>query len=261
MGQQELTELERLGWGRYHRSHVVDGLTEEQIECSLRQLRAFYAGLPPDRYEPESHRYRRHARAVYLPWEDHFSWLPDLDEPQYGPVVDYDMQGYNSEFSGVQRRFPAIPPAIRSDPLIERIIRFDIQQAMWLSGFATSPLNVGVGCVSLTVPDQGGEAVSTPNVLHQDGGEQSFTFVHLMVRDNVIGGVNYIAGPRCVGLLPWELAADLIDAEFLLEEPLDAFAVHNSRVSHYVSPVRADRPGTGRRGVLLVAISPLVKKL
>lgn len=237
-------------------------MTDEQVESSLQQLRGLYASLPPDRYEPESNRYRKHARAVYLPWEDHFSWLPDIDEAQYGLVVDYDMQGYNAEFGGVSRRFPAIPSAIRSDPLLKQIVRFDIRQAMWLEGFGTTPLNVGVGCLLLAVHDSDDEAVSTPNVLHQDGGEQSCTFVRLIVRDNVIGGVNYIASPRCVGLLPWELSQDLIDAEFVLEEALDAFGVHNSRVSHYVSPIRGGgQANTGRRGVLLVAISPLAKKL
>lgn len=54
----------------------------------------------------------------------------------------------------------------------------------------------------------------------------------------------------------------MIDAEFTLIDALDSFAVHNSRVSHYVSPIRKrEADAAGRRGVLIVAVSPLVKQL
>ena len=259
---REATDLQQRGWARYDQPDILGSDQAPELEGSLEAIQDFFAGLPPDRYEPQSNRFRRHARAVFLPWTGTLSWLPNGEDPAYGEVVDYDMQGYNAEFAGVKRRFPAIPAHIRANPLLERIVRFDLEHTQWLEGFARTPLNVGVGCILLSVKGPADEAVSTPNMLHQDGGAVSFTFVHLIVRRNVVGGVNYIAPPRCVGLLPSELSGDLIEAEFTLEDPLDSFAVHNSRVSHHVSTVRrGDQPGVGQRGVLLVAVSPLVKQL
>ncbi|WP_166459603.1 2OG-Fe dioxygenase family protein [Amycolatopsis pithecellobii] len=255
------SDLQGSGWARYRESDIV-GASGGESGAHFEQIRRFFETLPPDRYAPDSHRYRRHARAVYLPWASRLSWLPNIDDPEYGAVVDYDMQGYNEEFTDVRRQYPAIPTDIQRNPLLERMIRFDLEQTMWLDGFRQSPLNVGVGCVKLGVDDSSGEAAATPNTIHQDGGARSFTFIHLVTRENVHGAVNYIAPPRCVGLLPSEISADLIHSEFILEQPLDGFAVHNSRVSHYVSPVRkGDQSGAGARGVVLVAISPLVKQL
>ncbi|HWD07947.1 MAG TPA: 2OG-Fe dioxygenase family protein [Actinomycetota bacterium] len=235
-------------------------MDETQVDRSLDSLAGFLGSLPPDRYAPTAHRYRRHARAVYLPWADTLSWLPDVDDPDLGPAVEYDMQRYNPEFA--IRRFPAIPHGIRADPLVQSLVRFDLAETMWSEGFARTPLSVGVGCVLLSVRGAGDEALSTPNVLHQDGGEACFTFVHLLVRRNVVGGVNYIAPTRCVGLLPEELAPSVIESEFTLEQPLDSFAVHNSRVSHHVTTVRRGAgDAEGGRGILIVAVSPLVKQL
>lgn len=255
--------LRSLGWVRYGAAEVLGGTGVGAGEDgALGELQEFFRSLPPDRYEPESNRYRRHARAVYLPWTGTLSWLPDIEDAEHGPVVDYDMQGYNAEFAGVRRRFPAIPPAVRENPIVQRVVRFDLEQTMWMEGFGATPLNVGVGCVLLSVAHTDAEAVSTPNILHQDGGAVSFTFIHLVVRRNVVGAVNVIAPTRCVGLLPSEISPRLIESEFTLEQPLDTFAVHNSRVSHYVSPVRRG-PGTGpaERGIVIVAVSPLVKQL
>lgn len=250
------------GWAQYDSADfTTPDEALDQGNC-LNRLRDFFRTLPVDFYEPASHRYRRHARAVYLPWSQHLSWLPNIATPDRGEVVDYDMQGYNTEFSGVARRFAAIPGEIQENPLVRRIVEVDLDHAMWLEGFPMTPLNVGVGCVMLAPESTADEALSTPNVLHQDGGAQSFTFIHLIERTNVTGGINYIAPPKCVGLLPSEISADLVHAEFSLNNPLDSFAVHNSRVSHYVSPVRrGDGSGGGRRCVLLVAVSPLTKKL
>jgi hypothetical protein len=261
MNPTEPAALQEIGWARYDCARILDGPLNG-FDGSLERLRQFFRGLPPDRYAPESRRFRRHTRGVFLPWEDRLSWMPNIEDAQYGGVIDYDMQGFNSEFAQTKRQMPAIPDEIRLDPFIERIVRFDVAETLWLGDFARTPLSVGMGCVLLSVDEAGQEAASTPNILHQDGGAVAFTFVHLVLRDNVEGGINYISPPRCVGMLPWELTETMIDAEFTLNEALDTFAVHNSRVSHYVSPVRRGNANTvGQRGVLIVAVSPLVKKL
>jgi hypothetical protein len=252
--------LQRLGWARYDRAQLVDGADEAAVAQSLEPLRASFDSLPPDRYEPESNRFRRHARAVFLPWTGALSWVPSVDDVEHGPVMDYDI--HNANFTGVKRQFPAISTEILKDPLLQRIIQFDLEQVAWFKRFRTVPLHVGVGCVRLSVRESDDQAAATPDALHQDGGSKSFGFIHLVLRSNVVGGANAIAAPRCVGFLPRELSGELIDAEFTLEEPLDSFAVHDARVSHYVSPVRrGDRPGPGERGVLLVGVAPLTRQL
>lgn len=261
MNATDPAALRELGWTRYDRARIL-GDSFDGFGNSLAQLQHFFRDLPPDRYAPDSGRFRRHTRGVFLPWEDRLSWLPNIEDAQYGSVVDYDMQGYNPEFASVKRQMPAVPDAVRTDPLVERIVRFDVAQTLWLGDFARTPLSVGVGCMLLSVDEAGREAAATPNKLHKDGDAVAFTFIHLILRDNVEGGTNYIAPPRCVGLLPCELSKAMIDAEFTLHDELDSFVVHNSRVSHHVSPIRQDKAGApGRRGVLIVAVSPLVKQL
>lgn len=260
MTSSDGSTFQRLGWARYDRTHFVDGPDEAAVEQALDPLRACFASLPPDLYEPQSNRSRRHARAVYLPWTGTLSWVPSIDDPEYGPVVDYDT--YNPDFADVKRQFPAISPEILMDPLLQRIIKFDLEQTTWFERFRTTPLHVGVDCMMLTVREPGDEAMATPNALHQDGGAMSFVFIHLVVRRNVLGGANFIASPRCVGFLPDELSSELIDSEFTLEDPLDTFAVHDARVSHHVSAVRkGHQPCPGERGVLLVGIAPLLRQL
>ncbi len=259
---QQTPTLQHIGWARYNKTDITQGASTLDYTKELNTLQQFYRALPADRYEPESLRYRRHSRGVYLPWEDKLSWLPNLHDDHYGDVIDYDMKGYNAEFLQVARQFPAIPQDILNNSLVQTVIQHDLQQTLWLQNFSKMPLNVGVGCVMLKVEKPEDEAISTPNTLHQDGGEVSFTFIHLICRDNVNGGINYIAPPRCVGLLPEELSTKLLLSEFTLQQPLDSFVVHNARVSHHVSSVRqANTSHTGERGILIVAVSPLVKQL
>ncbi|MFB7267616.1 2OG-Fe dioxygenase family protein [Streptomyces nojiriensis] len=51
-------------------------------------------------------------------------------------------------------------------------------------------------------------------------------------------------------------------ADFTLTDPLDGYAVHDHRVSHYVGPVRAgSEPGPGERSILIVGLAPYVPQL
>jgi hypothetical protein len=256
----DISDLQRAGWARYDRTHFASQTNGSAFAASLATLQASYDELPADRYEPEANRFRRHARAVFLPWSGQLSWVPSVEDEEHGHVVDYAID--NPEFAGAKRQFPAISPDILEDPLLRAIIEFDMEQTSWFKRFRGSPLHVGVGCVRLSVCNPGDQAVATPNALHQDGGSMSFGFIHLIARRNVRGGENFVASPRCVGFRPEELSPDLLDAEFTLEEPLDTFAVHDARVSHYVSPVRrGDQPGPGERDILLVGTAPLVRQL
>lgn len=51
-------------------------------------------------------------------------------------------------------------------------------------------------------------------------------------------------------------------ARFTLNEPLDGYAVHDHRVSHYVGPVSlGDGTGPGERRILIIGLAPYGPRL
>ncbi|MGH8356644.1 MAG: 2OG-Fe dioxygenase family protein, partial [Pseudomonas sp.] len=53
-------------------------------------------------------------------------------------------------------------------------------------------------------------------------------------------------------------------AEFTLSEPLDSFAVHDPKVSHYISPIKKlddASPGVCERCIVLVDFSPTIQRI
>lgn len=254
-----LAGLRRDGFALFRASDVVGGVA---FERDLDRLRAVFADLPADPYAVGSNRFRRYSQLVHLPWRDELAWIPDLPDPVFGAVAEYWQDGYNPDYPGQRRRFPAIPAAVRDSVLLERIIRANVAQILWHEEFAHAPIYVGVHLIKLAVdgPDQ--VAVSSPNCLHQDGGRSMFTFAHLVTSDNIAGGENVIAAPACAGRSPDEVPPSDIRARFRLADPLDGYVVHDHRVSHYVSPVRVGSlPTIGARGVIIMGIAPMSPKI
>ncbi|MEU5427904.1 2OG-Fe dioxygenase family protein [Streptomyces olivoreticuli] len=257
--------LAELGFARYHRQDVlsaIDGFrTDSPDTASLfDEIRRSFADLPADPYDEAANRFRQYGSAVLLPWERSLTWLPADPGPGTGRASEYYQGDHNPEYAGMRRHFGDIATHVRENPLLRKIILFDADRTLWLKHFGNVPLRVGVHFIKLSVDNPGDVAVPSPDVLHQDG--EPFTFVHLISRDNVTGGVNVIAPPRCAGLRPEEVSRGLLQAEFTLEDPLDSFAIHDPRVSHYVSPVRrGDRPRRGERDVVLVDFTPYVTQI
>ncbi|WP_162688732.1 MULTISPECIES: 2OG-Fe dioxygenase family protein [unclassified Streptomyces] len=256
-----LDALREHGFARYGAEQlgiVPDG----SAAGDLAGIREVFATLPPDPYAPGTNRYRRYSIAVYLPWKDELSWIPGTPDPVHGTVTDFS-QGEDDPVSPRPRRvLPDIPEALRGNALLLRLLRWDIEQVLSLKDLGRRPLWAGVHLIRLGVDHPGQAAVSSPNCLHQDGGSAStFTFAHLISRTNVTGGQNVIATPGSAGLQPEDPWTD-IHAGFTLTDPLDGYAVHDHRVSHYVGPVRAgSEPGPGERSVLIVGIAPYVPQL
>ncbi|MFF4322937.1 2OG-Fe dioxygenase family protein [Streptomyces sp. NPDC001568] len=230
--------------------------------ADLAAIREVCAALPPDPYAPGTHRFRRYSHAVYLPWKDELSWIPGTPDPVHGTVTDFSQGEGDTESPRPRRVLPEVPEGLRGNPLLLRLLRWDIEQVLSLKDLGRRPLWAGVHLIRLGVDRPGQEAVSSPNCLHQDGGSAAtFTFAHLISRTNVTGGQNVIATPGSAGLLPEDPWADN-HAEFTLTDPLDGYAVHDHRVSHYVGPVRAgSEPGPGERSVLIVGLAPYVPHL
>ncbi|MFC3898200.1 2OG-Fe dioxygenase family protein [Lentzea rhizosphaerae] len=254
-------------WAPLGRSRLrEDGFTRFQgagyggIDCAPRDfadLRAAFDDLPRDPHAPGSNRHRRYSQAVYLPWSDTLSWIPEATDPVLGPVAEYWQDTFNPDFPGLRRKFPALRAGLKENGLLCELIRANVGHVLWHDELARSPVYVGVHLIKLAVGGPDEVAVSSPDCLHQDGGRSMFTFAHLVTNDNVDGGENVIAAPGCAGMLPDAVAFEDVLARFRLTAPLDGYAVHDARVSHYVSPVRGAGGAAGSRGVVIMGIAPM----
>jgi hypothetical protein len=254
--------LRQDGFARYGPHELSIDLTASPTQTVFDEIRACFASLPPDSYAHHANRYRRYSRAIFLPWTKELFWLPALPDAEHGFAVEFYQGVYNTEYQGVPRRFPEIPAAVRDNPLLQQMIRFDLEQALWLDTLRNVPVHVGVHLVKLSIESPNDDASSSPNHLHQDGGSSTFTFAHLATRTNAVGASNVIASPDCVGRQPHEVPRDGVMSEFTLEQPLDSYAVHDPRVSHYGSPLRRDRQERpAERGVVLVGLTPFIPQV
>lgn len=241
------------GFARYDLAKILNVPEDDEW---LRQLQDAFANLPPDPYLVGGSRYRRYARAVLLPWSTRLEWIPPIPDPIYGWTVEYYQGQFNPEFPGVVRAFPSITEEARNNPLLARLIQFDLTQTFWAGHERFLPLHVGIHFVQLAVHHEDEFAVSSPDCLHQDG--ERFTFAHCIVRRNVRGGVNTIARPEWADHKPQEIPARATLAQFELTTPLDSYAVHDPQVSHYVGAIRkANGTLAGERGVILIDFTPM----
>ncbi|MBB5939912.1 2OG-Fe dioxygenase family protein [Streptomyces zagrosensis] len=254
-------DLRRHGFARYRAEDL--GVSLAAHAGDLAQITGAYAQLPPDPYAPTTNRFRRYSHAVYLPWTRELSFIPGAPDATYGSVTEYWQDGHNPEYPDMRRRLPDIPAALQSNALLQHLIHSDIEQALWLEELQRAPLYIGVHLIKLAVSDPAEIAVSSPNCLHQDGGSSAtFTFAHLVSCGNISGGENVIATPESAGRQPDDLPPDDLHARFTLNDPLDGYAVHDHRVSHYVGPVQlGDGPGPGERRILIIGMAPYAPRL
>ncbi|MFD7031527.1 2OG-Fe dioxygenase family protein [Streptomyces sp. NPDC059917] len=254
-------DLRERGFAHYEAERLAAVLASDA--AGLARLQEVCASLPPDPHAPGTHRFRRYSHAVYLPWRDELSWIPGTPDPVHGTVTEFSHGADDPRHRRGRRALPEVPAALRDDALLPRLLRWDVEQAVRVRpDLGRRPLWVGVHLIKLAVEDRDQVAVSTPDCLHQDGGSTgTFTFAHLISRTNVSGGHNVIATPDSAGLRPDDPAAH-VHTGFTLTEPLEGYAVHDHRVSHYVAPVRAGTgPGPGERSVLIVGLAPYVPQL
>lgn len=245
----------------FHRWDLLDefGLTEN--DPNYLALKAAFDDLPLDPYSPDSGRHRRYARGLFLPWTQELTWMPQTASQFAEGAHGYYQGDNNPEFPGeVVRNLPAVSDDVLNNPLLMRLLQFDYTQTFWSEDDSVWPLYVGLHLMKLRIEDEHQEAVASPNELHQDG--EPFVFVHLLYRDNVVGGRNVLATPPHRGEQPEDVPAEDILADFLIEKPLESYGIDDSRVSHYVAPVRRgpeDRPG--ERSIFIVDWVPMRHKI
>jgi hypothetical protein len=240
--------LSEVGYERYD---LADLLNISDSDADFKALLVEFDDLPADPYATDACRYRRYARGVVLPWSRMLIWIPEVRQAGENGASGYFQGDHNPDYAGIVRTLPAIPESALNNQLLKDIVLFDFDQTRWDSADAVWPLHVGVHLIKLSTDEDGREAISSPNELHQDG--EPFVFAHLMYRRNAVGGHNVIAPPRCRHLLPSEISPDLIMAEFELAKPLESYGITDEKVSHYVAPIKKGALAEpGERAVVLV---------
>ncbi len=245
---------------------VTDGfarLSGSLFDIESETLEAFNAlvesfdDLPIDENDETGRRRRRYGRYVLIPWTGKIESIPSIRGPDGAPFVEYYQPvGLNQVDGGRRRPFTPLHPAVRTNMALADLIRFDFRQLPVPKSWEGVPVLVGVHQVVLS-PEWMRPSVSSPNCLHRDG--EPYTFVHLIRRENIAGGENYVTAPECAGIHPKELDQNKILARFTLERTLDSFVVDDQMVAHYVDevyPIFQNK--ISRRAVFLIDFTPMV---
>lgn len=240
----------------FRRFSLYDTIVEIGAIDDLNELIAEYCVLPPDYYDPLNTRFRRYARALYLPWSKEFQWLPETADDHGESLSPYFQADHNPEHVGKYRYFPTISDRIRSNQALQLTIFSALSQTVWEAEDARYPVAVGIHMIAQCVNEAMPIAAVSPNCMHQDG--EVFDYVILMERQGVTGGKSCIGPVSTVGQ-----PVDAIDNEpgtyqFTLQHPLEGFGVRDEMVAHGVSEVRlAPGASEGHRYTLLVDTTPM----
>jgi hypothetical protein len=225
---------------------------------ALTEIQTAIADLPKDPYAVAG-RFRWLGKGVVLRGDDIVHWVPDELDANGSAVSTYVQESLNPEFPGVKRQFAALPPHLKANSLLAGQVLRDLDMTFWSNRDLERHLLVHVHVISLRVTKPGEEAKPSPPCLHRDG--EPFTFVHLIKRENVAGGINALAPPECEGCRPEEIRDKLI-AQFELTAPFESYGVVDSMVSHHVDGVRqADATMAAERAVVLIDFTPLAPQL
>jgi hypothetical protein len=120
----------------------------------------------------------------------------------------------------------------------------DFNQTPFAATDLVQPFDVGLHVIK-TVPRQDRAAVASPNCLHKD--TEPFTFIHLLERENIIGGENIITDNAKEPLF---IAT--------LKDLMDTIVVKDDAVYHHVMPITLANPqAPGFRTVLLIDFTPM----
>jgi hypothetical protein len=213
---------------------------------------------PADRYDVTGSRFRRYRQGTYFPWCNRLIPNPAFqDGPELQPYSSYfQSSSFNIEQGNQQRRFAPFSDEVMASPALLGLTElcFRLIPRWRLRGDGRWPVLVGMHLVRLQ-SDGRRAAVATPNHAHQDG--EPFTFVILLERNNVEGGVSYIVEARCAGQHPDDLIRSDILASGTLTDPLDIAAIDDARVAHHVTGVLGADGRSGSRSALLLDFSEL----
>jgi hypothetical protein len=213
---------------------------------------------PADPYDRTGSRFRRYHQATFFPWCNRIVPNPPFqDGPNLTPYSTYfQAKHFNIEYGNQRRRFAPFSDELLASHALSTLtnVCFRLIPRWRLKGDGRWPVLVGMHLIRLE-SDGRRAAVATPNHAHQDG--EPFTFVIMLERNNIDGGVSYIVQAGCAGRHPDDLSDSEVLASVTLTETLDIAAVDDARVAHHVTGVLGKDGRPGFRSVLLLDYSEL----
>jgi len=257
---EESDSLRSIGYARYSAQDLLTGSSDDDCaEAALKVLIPEFDALPADTYGKNENRFRRHSRAVFLPWSQRIDWLPSRTSEDGKRWTEYYQGEFHPDFHKHIRLFPSVSENVLKCDAILQLIQRDFDLTFWDEFYQRQPMLLGISLIKMEIHVGGEMAFSTPNSLHQDG--ERFTFAHLIQRENCIGGENVIADVAHVGKTPDQLHSSQIRSCFTLEEPFDSYAIYDPLVSHYVAPIcPQDSELKAIRSIMLIDFTPLVSE-
>lgn len=242
---------------------LLPGLADQLASGSVEARRGLIEEseiAPVDRYCPGGYRQRYFHKGFVLDGQ----FFPDkpLIDPAVGQVVPFDQGDANPEFAGDVRMVPVIPARVWTNPAYRELHQRCLTMACGaLDLSAGTPLAWESHMIRL-VATPGQPAVGTPDRLHfDDPDNRMVTFIIVIERRDVVGGINLIATRRCAGFPPEAVPADEIHFQGTIERPFEGYGFIDSDVSHYVSAIEA-APGasSGVRTILIFDFVRLIRE-
>ena len=203
------------------------------IESYWEELRGDWNHLPADACLKDKGRYRfrRYDRFLFLPVSGELLPLPH--------TAFFQGKGFNNLHGGLKREFAALRKLTFENIFLRELIKFDFFQFSPESTTIQKPWEVGIHEIRIVAkPAAAGKP--TPEGPHRDG--YKFIAMHLMKRQNILGGVTTIFDKR----------KQTLQAVTLLD-PLDSVYVEDARVIHDVTPIYLEKHNVRAiRDVLIV---------
>jgi len=212
---------------------ATDLTFDSELVSEEKKLWADWEDLETDEYLRNGGQFR--LRRLGL-----FYFMPATDELLMLSANTYfQASEINTYAGGVQRKYPPLSEATRSNRFLKELIGFNFRQLPTDDEAAMKPWKVDIHQVRIvTTPAETGEP--TPEGIHHDGEE--FVCIHLVSRRNVDGGLTTIHD-NDGGLLE----------SFMLREPMDSAILWDPHVMHGVTPIQPENPEEpGIRDVLLM---------
>ncbi|HAB5395123.1 TPA_asm: hypothetical protein GB599_01435 [Salmonella enterica subsp. enterica serovar Mbandaka] len=230
----------------------------------IAQVHREFDELEPDFYAPNGvRRFRRYGNGVIVPWRKDVGveWMPVTIDSRGHGMSGYDQGGNNPEHGNI-RYFHALSAEVKATDLLASLVMRDFKDTFWPENGLQSPIYFGVHLVRIISSSISDRGISSPDCFHQDG--EPFTFAHLVRRSkSTSGGVNYIGSTSVRNMVLGDVSKNEILEKFELRDFMDSFAVHDPRVSHYVTPIVKSEGGleNAERCMILIDFSPMVQKI
>ncbi len=212
--------------------------------------------LPLDRYARKQDRFRCLNHAVYTPSNRRLTFRPACVDPETGErYVPFTLGDENPEHAHETRRFAPMPNAMRDNPALLQLVRRDFELTPFAERATDDAFAVTFHVIRQVV-EPGGFAVSTPDLVHTD--DVLLSFVHVIEREDVVGGVNLITKREHAGKRWDAVPIEDVHALVTVTDPFSGYAFLDDKVGHYVSAIKAaSKDKAGARTILIVDFAPM----